>query len=147
MKDDFTLAHQTENSVLNCHLSTCGLALPLCSIGSIHIIRIKTPLWIGQNDYILCPVCVSSTPANLAKATMSQFCTMPTGERKKRAAAICREVHGTNGMMLEQTNTLLLLLLLLLQDNKHCDLGSKCQGCTPALAINKLMGWFTTYGD
>uniref|UniRef100_A0A8C2X4X2 Myozenin 2b n=1 Tax=Cyclopterus lumpus TaxID=8103 RepID=A0A8C2X4X2_CYCLU len=25
---------------------------------------------------------------------MSQFCTMPTGERKKRAAAICREVHG-----------------------------------------------------
>ncbi|XP_044202921.1 myozenin-2b isoform X1 [Thunnus albacares] len=28
---------------------------------------------------------------------MSQFCTMPAGERKKRAAAICREVHGTNG--------------------------------------------------
>ncbi|KAJ8001247.1 hypothetical protein DPEC_G00192350 [Dallia pectoralis] len=28
---------------------------------------------------------------------MSQFCTMPTGERKKRAAAICREVHSDNG--------------------------------------------------
>lgn len=28
---------------------------------------------------------------------MSQFCTMSAGERKKRAAAICREVHGTNG--------------------------------------------------
>lgn len=28
---------------------------------------------------------------------MSQFCTMSTSERKKRAAAICREVHGTNG--------------------------------------------------
>ncbi|XP_070777674.1 myozenin-2b [Enoplosus armatus] len=28
---------------------------------------------------------------------MSQFCTMPAGERKKRTAAICREVHGTNG--------------------------------------------------
>ncbi|XP_034429305.1 myozenin-2b isoform X1 [Hippoglossus hippoglossus] len=27
---------------------------------------------------------------------MSQFCTMPAGERKKCAAAICREVHGTN---------------------------------------------------
>lgn len=37
--------------------------------------------------------------ANLAKAKMSQFCTMPTGERKQRAAAICREVHGTNGMI------------------------------------------------
>ncbi|CAB1432281.1 unnamed protein product [Pleuronectes platessa] len=30
-------------------------------------------------------------------AEMSQFCTMPAGERKKCAAAICREVHGTNG--------------------------------------------------
>ncbi|TKS68253.1 Myozenin-2 Calsarcin-1 [Collichthys lucidus] len=28
---------------------------------------------------------------------MSQFCSMPAGERKKHAAAICREVHGTNG--------------------------------------------------
>ncbi|XP_077575285.1 myozenin-2b [Stigmatopora nigra] len=28
---------------------------------------------------------------------MSQFCTMPAGERKKHAAAICREVHSTNG--------------------------------------------------
>lgn len=28
---------------------------------------------------------------------MSQFCTMSASERKKRAAAICREVHGTNG--------------------------------------------------
>ncbi|XP_010743215.1 myozenin-2b isoform X1 [Larimichthys crocea] len=28
---------------------------------------------------------------------MSQFCSMPAGERKKCAAAICREVHGTNG--------------------------------------------------
>ncbi|XP_019955887.1 myozenin-2b [Paralichthys olivaceus] len=28
---------------------------------------------------------------------MSQFCTMPSGERKKCAAAICREVHGSNG--------------------------------------------------
>ncbi|KAJ0033778.1 hypothetical protein NQD34_000885 [Periophthalmus magnuspinnatus] len=28
---------------------------------------------------------------------MSQFCTMSDSERKKRAAAICREVHGTNG--------------------------------------------------
>ncbi|XP_054461090.1 myozenin-2b [Anoplopoma fimbria] len=32
---------------------------------------------------------------------MSQFCTMPTGERKKRAAAICREVHGTNGDVMD----------------------------------------------
>ncbi|XP_029995527.1 myozenin-2b isoform X2 [Sphaeramia orbicularis] len=32
---------------------------------------------------------------------MSQFCTMPTGERKKRAAAICREVHGTNGVVMD----------------------------------------------
>lgn len=42
------------------------------------------------------PVCVPSS-ADLAAATMSQFCTMPAGERKKRAAAICREVHGSNG--------------------------------------------------
>ncbi|NP_001290683.1 myozenin-2 [Esox lucius] len=28
---------------------------------------------------------------------MSQFCTMPAGERKMRAAAICREVHSANG--------------------------------------------------
>lgn len=27
---------------------------------------------------------------------MSQFCAMPAGERKKRAAAICREVHGSD---------------------------------------------------
>ncbi|XP_031727307.1 myozenin-2b [Anarhichas minor] len=32
---------------------------------------------------------------------MSQFCTMPTGERKKRAAAICQEVHGTNGDVID----------------------------------------------
>ncbi|XP_060914962.1 myozenin-2b isoform X1 [Labrus mixtus] len=32
---------------------------------------------------------------------MSQFCTMPTGERKKHAAAICREVHGTNGDVMD----------------------------------------------
>ncbi|XP_038569254.1 myozenin-2b isoform X1 [Micropterus salmoides] len=32
---------------------------------------------------------------------MSQFCTMPAGERKKRAAAICQEVHGTNGDVMD----------------------------------------------
>uniref|UniRef100_A0A3Q1FJR3 Myozenin 2b n=2 Tax=Acanthochromis polyacanthus TaxID=80966 RepID=A0A3Q1FJR3_9TELE len=32
---------------------------------------------------------------------MSQFCTMPTGERKKNAAAICREVHGTSGDIMD----------------------------------------------
>ncbi|KAM8879279.1 myozenin-2b [Spinachia spinachia] len=32
---------------------------------------------------------------------MSQFCTMPTGERKQRAAAICQEVHGTNGYVMD----------------------------------------------
>ncbi|KAM4603355.1 myozenin-2b [Polymixia lowei] len=32
---------------------------------------------------------------------MSQFCTMPTGERKMNAAAICREVHGTNGDIMD----------------------------------------------
>ncbi|CAN9510360.1 unnamed protein product [Ophioblennius macclurei] len=32
---------------------------------------------------------------------MSQFCTMPTGERKKCAAAICREVHGTSGDVMD----------------------------------------------
>ncbi|XP_071753142.2 myozenin-2b isoform X1 [Centroberyx gerrardi] len=32
---------------------------------------------------------------------MSQFCTMPTGERKMHAAAICREVHGTNGDVMD----------------------------------------------
>uniref|UniRef100_A0A3Q0SZ19 Myozenin 2b n=1 Tax=Amphilophus citrinellus TaxID=61819 RepID=A0A3Q0SZ19_AMPCI len=32
---------------------------------------------------------------------MSQFCTMPPGERKKRAAAICREVHGTSGDVMD----------------------------------------------
>ncbi|XP_035515795.1 myozenin-2b isoform X1 [Morone saxatilis] len=32
---------------------------------------------------------------------MSQFCTMPAGERKKCAAAISREVHGTNGDVMD----------------------------------------------
>ncbi|KAM3864825.1 myozenin-2b [Diretmus argenteus] len=32
---------------------------------------------------------------------MSQFCTMPTGERKMHAAAICQEVHGTNGDVMD----------------------------------------------
>ncbi|CAL9700152.1 unnamed protein product [Knipowitschia caucasica] len=32
---------------------------------------------------------------------MSQFCTMSTSERKKRAAAICREVRGTDGDTLD----------------------------------------------
>ncbi|XP_030595805.1 myozenin-2b [Archocentrus centrarchus] len=32
---------------------------------------------------------------------MSQFCTMPPGERKKRAAAICQEVHGTSGDVMD----------------------------------------------
>ncbi|XP_051939422.1 myozenin-2b isoform X1 [Hippocampus zosterae] len=32
---------------------------------------------------------------------MSQFCTMPAGEKKKHAAAICREVHSTNGDVMD----------------------------------------------
>ncbi|XP_053712756.1 myozenin-2b [Synchiropus splendidus] len=32
---------------------------------------------------------------------MSQFCTMSTGERKKRAAAICQEVQGSNGYVMD----------------------------------------------
>ncbi|XP_026159235.1 myozenin-2b [Mastacembelus armatus] len=32
---------------------------------------------------------------------MSQFCSMPAGERKKHAAAICREVHGSNGDLMD----------------------------------------------
>ncbi|XP_069024334.1 myozenin-2b isoform X2 [Embiotoca jacksoni] len=32
---------------------------------------------------------------------MSQFCTMPAGERKKHAAAICQEVHGTSGCVMD----------------------------------------------
>lgn len=79
----------------------------------------------------MCHVCVSSS-ADLAKATMSQFCTMPAGERKKRAAAICREVHGSNGMMSK-------LRRGLQQENSHSGLGSECQGYSPAVAINKRM--------
>lgn len=37
--------------------------------------------------------------ATLPKANMSQFCTMPSGERKMHAAAISREVHCANGMI------------------------------------------------
>lgn len=43
----------------------------------------------------VCPPVLLTFP----KAAMSQFCAMPAGERKKCAAAICREVHGTNGMV------------------------------------------------
>ncbi|XP_030280267.1 myozenin-2b isoform X1 [Sparus aurata] len=32
---------------------------------------------------------------------MSQFCTMPIGQRKKCAAAICQEIHGTNGDIMD----------------------------------------------
>lgn len=32
------------------------------------------------------------------------------------------------------------------RENIHSDLGSKCQGCSLALSINKSMEWFTTYG-
>ncbi|KAM8842035.1 myozenin-2-like isoform 2-T2 [Synchiropus picturatus] len=32
---------------------------------------------------------------------MSHFCTMSTGERKKRAAAICQEVQGSNGYVMD----------------------------------------------
>ncbi|XP_028316230.1 myozenin-2b [Gouania willdenowi] len=32
---------------------------------------------------------------------MSQFCTMSTGERKKHAAALCREVHGTSEVVMD----------------------------------------------
>lgn len=32
------------------------------------------------------------------------------------------------------------------RENIHSDLGSKCQGCSLALSINKPMEWFTTYG-
>ncbi|KAM9313885.1 myozenin-2b [Pholidichthys leucotaenia] len=32
---------------------------------------------------------------------MSQFCTMSAGERKKHAAAICREVHSTSGDVMD----------------------------------------------
>lgn len=43
------------------------------------------------------PVPRGKSCATLPKATMSQFCTMPAGERKMHAAAISREVHGANG--------------------------------------------------
>ncbi|KAK0139509.1 Myozenin-2 [Merluccius polli] len=32
---------------------------------------------------------------------MSQFCTMPAGERKIQAAALCREVQGTDGVTMD----------------------------------------------
>ncbi|KAG7267531.1 hypothetical protein CRUP_005915 [Coryphaenoides rupestris] len=32
---------------------------------------------------------------------MSQFCTMPAGERKIQAAAICQEVHGPNSLTVD----------------------------------------------
>lgn len=74
----------------------------------------------------------------LPKAAMSQFCAMPAGERKKHAAAICREVHGTNGMVRSPQRRS--------PENIHSDLGSKCHGCSLALSINKPMERFTTYG-
>lgn len=74
-----------------------------------------------------------------SKATMSQFCTMPAGERKKRAAAICREVHGSNGMMSK-------LRPGLQQESSHSDLGSECQGYSPAVAINKWMHVYSGCG-
>lgn len=83
-------------------------------------------------------VCVSSS-ADLAKATMSQFCTMPAGERKKRAAALCREVHGSNGMMSK-------LRRGLQQENIHSGLGSECQGYSPAVAINKRTTFYSGSG-
>lgn len=64
-------------------------------MATILILFFKGETW----KFYMCPVCVPSS-ADLAAATMSQFCTMPAGERKKRAAAICREVHGSNGMRL-----------------------------------------------
>lgn len=76
----------------------------------------------------MCPVCAFSC-ADLAKDTMSQFCTMPAGERKKRAAAICREVHGTNGMMLKHRRG----SSAVLREGIRSDLGSECQGCSPAV--------------
>uniref|UniRef100_A0AAV2LH29 Myozenin 2b n=1 Tax=Knipowitschia caucasica TaxID=637954 RepID=A0AAV2LH29_KNICA len=51
-------------------------------------------------------VSLDPTPVTRDRSTdiqskMSQFCTMSTSERKKRAAAICREVRGTDGDTLD----------------------------------------------
>lgn len=129
-----TCTHQT---VFSRSRSTDG---HWCYVGS-QCVGSKSSFFMTRAEqlYILCPVCVSSS-ANLAKATMSQFCTMPAGERKKCAAAICREVHGANGMILE----------LRLSGQKHTAArehpfwsGFKMSGLhSPALAINNLMGWF-----
>lgn len=70
---------------------------------------------------------------------MSQFCTMPAGERKKRAAAICREVHGSNGRMSKPRAGRQ-------QESSHSDLGSECQGYSPAVAINKRMRFYSGSG-
>lgn len=70
---------------------------------------------------------------------MSQFCTMPAGERKKRAAAICREVHGSNGGMSKKPRP------GRQREGSHSDLGSECQGYSPAVAINKRMRLYSGF--
>lgn len=77
--------------------------------------------------------------ADLAKAAMSQFCTMPTGERKKRAAAICQEVHGTNGMTFQPR-------LVQTHCCKRISILIWVQGDSPAFAINKQTQLYTTSG-
>lgn len=102
-------------------------------------------LWLGQNNYILYPVCVSSI-AELIQPCQSHNVTILYNanwtEEEVCSSYLPRDPwYQWYDVIAEaqRTNTML-------QENIHSDLGSKCQGYSVALAINKLMGWLTTYG-
>lgn len=112
----------------SCNLSTYGLMF-----NGGHSIGNKTPsLWLGQNNYILCPVCVSSTPEFCQPCQSHNVTILYNASWRKEAACSSYLPRGPwyqwydIGVEAQWTNTLL-------RENNYSDLGSKCQGYSPAL--------------
>lgn len=75
--------------------------------------------------------------------TCPQFC-WPLPKPQCLSSAQCQLERGRNVQQLFAKRSTEPTVWL--RQNIHSDLGSKCQGCSLALSINKSMEWFTTHG-
>lgn len=96
-------------------------------------------LWFWQNNYILCPVCVSSPPEFFSSRQSHNVTILYNACWREEEVCHSYMPRGPGYQRYDiraearQTKT---------QEKIRCYQSSKCQGCSPATTINQLMGWF-----
>lgn len=96
-------------------------------------------LWFWQNNYILCPVCVSSPPEFFPSRQSHNVTILYNACWREEEVCHSYMPRGPGYQRYDiraearQTKT---------QEKICCYQSSKCQGCSPATTINQLMGWF-----